>query len=116
MRHVPPPRVVRERWLFLLAALACAATVITLSVTGGPPWPSGRLLWAVLVISFVWLNGLYFLMEVGYPHIQIADDIFVSRIEDASTLVRMGAATFAAIYFVGCLAITVVAVRGAIDG
>lgn len=105
------PTWVRYRWIFLaLALLSWGIAFFVLSGKGNDPELSKSVA-LIAGIVFVWTNGFFWLIEVAYPHIDVGNGEYRSRINQASALMKIYAAILSGFYFIGAIAISVVCIR-----
>jgi hypothetical protein len=61
--------------------------------------------------AFVWLNGVFWWLELRYPHIEQPSGTFVSRLEQSSSYMRSYSGVFFGVYGIGALLVTIAAYR-----
>jgi hypothetical protein len=106
------PIWVRYRWVLLaLIIVSWGIGFLAISREWALPESSRSAVVAVAAIVFVWSNGLFWLLEIFYPHIEGAEGEYYSRISEASHLMTIYGKLFFGFYFCGALAVTFVCAR-----
>lgn len=104
MRQAAPHPVAKYRYLFFSAAVvAWAAGFGVLSWDKGNPDVPVAAVAGISALVFVWTNGIYWWLELCYPHLKVADGAYVSRTERRSEAVQLFVYTFFAFYVVAAV-------------
>jgi len=96
MRTDPPHWVARNRFLFLLLAVAAwCSGALALSQSGSASFT--RAIGCVAAIVFIWSNGVFWALQMAYPYIESKPGVFVSHIEQAPEVSKF----FFTVFFIG---------------